>query len=1296
MSISRPEVRDMRARYQDGFTTIRTEGAILPRDLLARIAAGDKDLGGIIPDAYHLSGEKLGEATTRAWHRLQGAWAAFRKETDPLRPEACSSDAVLDPGTSPTRERWLLPLFQELGYGRLPTAKARDIDGRAYAVSHAWGNVPIHLVGLNVDLDRRAAGVAGAAQASPHSLLQELLNRSDEHLWGFVSNGLTLRILRDNRSLTRQAYVEFDLDAMMTGEAYSDFALLYLLCHESRVEGERPEDCWLEKWSRAAEAQGTRALDQLRKGVEEAISALGAGFLAHAANAELRRRLQEGEVSDHDYYRDLLRLVYRLLFLFVAEDRGLLLDPGASPEAEDLYTRFYSTARLRHLAERRRGGRHSDLYQGLRLVMGKLGEEGGCAELGLPALGGFLFAEEGPAGLGSLDIANRDLLAAIRGLAFTTEGRVRRAVDYRNLGSEELGSVYEALLELHPEVNVPARTFILSSGGGSERKTSSSFYTPTALIQCLLDLALEPLVAEAMRGPDPEAAILDLSVCDPACGSGHFLVATAHRLAKRLAGARTGDEEPSPEAQRTALRDVIGHCLYGVDLNPMAVELCKVSLWMEALEPGKPLSFLDHRIVCGNSLIGTTPALLAEGIPDGAFESVEGDDKKVASALRKQNERERGGQTTLFVGSPPLLNGRALAGVLTDIDHLPDDSLAGVRAKEKRFHKLTESAEYRRATLAADAWCSAFMSRKVAGAPVITQDIVARVFRDTTSVPLAVVSEIRRLADEYRFLHWHLVFPEVFQEPRMGFDLMLGNPPWDTLSPDTKEFFARFDPQIRFAKKEEQQQIIEVLLEDEALQAAWSSYRRQLFSSAHFFKRSGRYQLLAPGNLGKGDFNVYRMFVETALANTRVGGYAAQVVPAGIYSGANAQAIRRELYEHWTIVMLVGLVNAGEEWFSGVDESTKFAVYAARRGGSTSDIPVAFGVATASDLAAKIAEPVLVPLTTVHAQSPQALVVPETLGDRDSDIASRMYSRWPSFGDKSVGEPYRKYASELHMGNDRDLFGDHRDYPDGLPVYEGRMVDHFDYRAKAYRSGRGRAAVWEPLPFGSPTKAIRPQWRLPIANVPKKLGDRTNRYRLAFCDVASPERKRSLVAALVPPGVICGHKVPTICFASGWEWAYMPWLAVANSLCIDYLVRKKIALSMALNVVDSLPFPRWSPDDPLAKRVGQIALRLTCTGVEMTAYWNAMAELGWCDPISPEAGPPGLVEHAARELAKAELEAIVAREVYGLSRDDLEFILDAFGILCDEECRRHGEYRTKRLVLDYYDSIELDGKGSKR
>jgi hypothetical protein len=282
-------------RPRTPFTTLRTEGAILPADLLQRVADGDASLGGLTPESYHLSGEKLNEAINRAWNRLQGAWANFHAAMEKSSPS--------DPGTTLTRERWLLPLFQELGYGRLITAKAVEVDGKSYPVSHGWGDVPIHLIGFRVDLDRRTAGVAGAARASPHSLLQELLNSSDAHMWGLLSNGLHLRLLRDNASLTRQAYVEFDLETMMTGEVYADFALLWLLCHQSRVEAERPAECWLEKWSRAAQEQGTRALDQLRDGVEAAIIALGRGFLAHRENRALRDKLYAGELRAQDYLR---------------------------------------------------------------------------------------------------------------------------------------------------------------------------------------------------------------------------------------------------------------------------------------------------------------------------------------------------------------------------------------------------------------------------------------------------------------------------------------------------------------------------------------------------------------------------------------------------------------------------------------------------------------------------------------------------------------------------------------------------------------------------------------------------------------------------------------------------------------------------------------------------------------------------------------------------------------------------------------------------------------------------------
>ncbi|MBZ0290081.1 MAG: type II DNA modification enzyme, partial [Anaerolineae bacterium] len=319
------------------FTTIRTEGALLPPDLLQRISEG-ATLDGLTPESYHRPGEKLNEAINRSWNSLQGVWASFRAAQERL-PEN-------DLGTSLTRERWLLPLFRELDYGRLQTATAVEIDGRSYPISHGWEHVPVHLVSYKLELDRRTPGAAGAASASPHSLLQVFLNRSDNNLWGFLSNGYKLRILRDNASLTRQAYVEFDLEAMMDGEVYSDFVLLWLLCHQSRVEGERPSDCWLEKWMKVAEDQGTRALDQLRDGVEAAITALGLGFLEHPANHALRDKLTSGELSAQDYYRQLLRMVYRLLFLFVAEDRDLLLNPAADTPARERYIHYYSTHRL--------------------------------------------------------------------------------------------------------------------------------------------------------------------------------------------------------------------------------------------------------------------------------------------------------------------------------------------------------------------------------------------------------------------------------------------------------------------------------------------------------------------------------------------------------------------------------------------------------------------------------------------------------------------------------------------------------------------------------------------------------------------------------------------------------------------------------------------------------------------------------------------------------------------------------------------------------------------------------------
>ena len=1066
------------------FTTIRVEGTILPPDLLQRIASGSKDLEGLTAEPYHLDpSQKLNEAINSAWSRLQGRWATFAGGVQGL--------AANDTGATLTRERWMLPLLQELGYGRLPAAKAVEIDGVTYPVSHAYGRVPIHLVGCTVDLDKRTAGVAGAARCSPHSMLQDLLNRSEERLWGFLSNGFRLRILRDNTSLTRQAYVEFDLQSMMEGEVYSDFVLLYLLCHQSRVEGDRPEEFWLEKWSRAARDQGIRALDDLRNGVQEAITALGHGFLAHPENTRLLQRLRSGALDTQDYYRQILRLVYRLLFLFVAEDRDLLLSPDAEPVTRKRYTAYYSTQRLRALAGRKRGGRHADLFHALRLVMAKLADPAGCPELGLPCLGGMLFSAQATADLQDCEIANTDLLSAVRALAFTLQNGALRAVDYKNLGSEELGSVYESLLELHPQLNVDAHTFALATAAGSERKTTGSYYTPTGLIQCLLDSALDPVLddrlkqagelaskerasrgreiyehklvsrsdglaesdgygrallsndqavsqgralrddipdtpigdvypsqhsggmgsrddgrirsvpsnstgkyqgagdthsslppgepvdqgrggarsrsaggsiedddfphwffeAQAKVGPHSlvpysllaEQRLLALRVCDPACGSGHFLIAAAHRIAKRLAALRSGVDEPSPEALRVALREVIGRCIYGVDLNPMAVELCKVALWMEALEPGKPLTFLDHRIRCGNSLLGTTPELMAAGIPDDAFSPVTGDDKVVAKLVKKRNREERRAEEgQAMQGSLDYPEWLPKLGHLAQeyhgIEDLPEETSADAEVKGRSYGEYLKSSEYRLAKLAADAWCAAFFW------PLTEKDHVYptnQVFRKMEASPQAYETDplgidVHRIAERNRFFHWEVEFPTVFgaSSPEIlshsplathrapGFDVVLGNPPWERIKLQEQEFFATRAPEIAQApNKAARERLIHALKDNNpTLLAEFENAKHDAEAQSKIVRRGGRFPLC-----GVGDVNTYALFAELFKDLTAGHGRAGLICPTGIATDDTTKAFFGELTASGRLAGLFDFENRAG-LFPAVDSRMKFCL----------------------------------------------------------------------------------------------------------------------------------------------------------------------------------------------------------------------------------------------------------------------------------------------------------------------------------------------------------------------------------
>jgi hypothetical protein len=375
-------------KSSSSFIAITSEGGLLPADFLHELPDPKTNIEGVTPVAYHLAeGERFNEQINRSWHRLKGCWENFKKVIAGKPPGETT--------TTDTRERWLLPLFQELGFGRVTTAKPIEVDGRRYPVSHGWNQVPIHLVGSHVaDIDHRMPGAVGAAKASPHSLVQSMLNASNDHLWGIVSNGFNLRLLRDNITLTRLAYVEFDLQAMFDGDLYSEFFILWLVCHQSRFEGEKPTQFWLERWKKAAEDKTLRALEDLYPGVKKAIVALGTGLVSHRANDVLLGKLRVGRLTTQEFYRQILRVIYRMLFLLVAEDRALLHlpdDTEAAIKARLRYLNFYSIARIRVLTLHRAGTPHPDLWHVFQFVTAKLGSDTGCPELALPPLGSFLW-----------------------------------------------------------------------------------------------------------------------------------------------------------------------------------------------------------------------------------------------------------------------------------------------------------------------------------------------------------------------------------------------------------------------------------------------------------------------------------------------------------------------------------------------------------------------------------------------------------------------------------------------------------------------------------------------------------------------------------------------------------------------------------------------------------------------------------------------------------------------------------------------------------------------------------------
>lgn len=1300
----------------DTLTSVRVAGALLPGDVLAAVLAGDLD--GLSSSAYHLGGESPREAAARVWTHLLGAYRRFRDDLDRV-PDG-------DAAVGLTRERWLTVLLSELGYGRVPLTPAGGLTvaDKPFPVSHLWGATPIHLLGWGVPLDKRTAGVAGAAHRAPHAMVQELLNRTDDYLWALLSNGRVLRLLRDSTALTGQAHVEFDLEAMFDGELFAEFALLYLLCHQSRVEvpeAGQPMDCWLEKWRTTAVSQGIRALNLLRDGVQQALEILGTGFLQHPANAELRQRLSDGEVRLANVHAALLRLVYRLLFWAVAEDRQALLSPDASPQERQRYAEHFSSARLRRLALRRHGTGHDDLWEGSLVVMGALGRAGGEPRLGLPGLGG-LFTPTAADVLACSRLPNVALLSGVRALSVVQpRGQPRRLVDFAHLGAEELGSIYESLLELVPRLDPSTHTFTLETLAGNDRKTSGSYYTPTELVELVLDTALDTVLDDAekaARTPDDAAkALLAIKVCDPAIGSGHFMVAAARRIATRLATARTGELDPTPTDYSDALHDVVARCIYGVDVNPMAADLAKVSLWLTAMTPGKPLSFLDHHIKVGNALLGTTPALLAAGIPDAAYTAVAGDDKTVARSWKKRNVSERAGQGDLFndtgihVGTTEL---RKATAEVADRGATAT-TVSEVAWAAQRYTDLLTDDQTVRARRVADAWCAAFLGPKTADAPAVTTRTLEQ-FADG-SAPEQLVAHVDALAARHRLFHWHLEFPDVLRVPDdgpadvpygwvSGFDAVLGNPPWETLQMSEKEFFAAREPAIANAPNAAaRKRMIDQLVDsDPALHDEFAFESRRGQAETLFIRGSGRFPLCATRKI-----NTYSIFAEHFRGTLGRNGRSGIITPTGLATDLTTAAFLADTLSAGRLVAFYDFENEARI-FAGVHNQFRFAVSSMTGGERVADVRLAFYTRFVSDVPARR---FALGTDEVLLLNPNTGTLPVFRSRRDAEVTLTCFRTHPVLIRDDGRNSWRLRFSQglFNMAADSGLFRTADDLAEfgadfegwawvrsgerWLPLYEAKMLSHWSHRYATYAAATQAQLNKGTLPqladgqLDDPDVEALARYWIDETEVGSAMpGGWDRNWLLGFRRLTRASDVRTFIP-FVAPRTAFGDNAWIATSSNHDIWQLQ---AVWSSLVADYLVRQKISgTTLSAYIVEQLAcpepatfhsVPRWF-DEPLGNFVRPRVLELAYTSSRLAPY---AVDVLRGSPEASASGPPFHWVPERRAQLRAELDAAMLH-VYGLDRSDAEHVLDSFFVVRKYEERDHGEFVTKRLVLSAYDAM---------
>ena len=1212
---------------------------------------------------------------------------------------------------------------------------------------------------FNLPLDARDRDARGPT-TSPHAQLLRYLATADINSdgrirWGILTNGRVWR-LYDRRALPRASgYFEVDLKAAAHADdnAHSlrTFRLLFGRPAFSPQHG--AQTSFLED----AIAEGRRYEEQVANDLSGIV-------FAKIYPALIRALAEESGADLEDVRQAALIFLYRLLFLLYAEDRDLL------PVNDSRYDDYGLRKSVRDDVDKRIAagdafsGFASHYYDHITTLCRQIDK--GDPTIGLPPYNGGLFAQQAAPMLEQVRLSDAVLAPIIHNLSHTKGESGRRYVNYRDMTVQQLGSIYERLLEREPVRTADGQ--IVVRPNSYARKDSGSFYTPQPLVDLIVERTLTPLLEERetafqakaaalqsdtraravrlaeLRCLDPAESALNLKLLDPAMGSGHFLVTAVDYLSDAIADlveyAPTAapwleDAYTSPLLERIATiradilaradaanwvidrpqltdqaiirRMVLKRCIYGVDKNPLTVELAKVSLWLHSFTVGAPLSFLDHHLRCGDSLVG----------------------------LRVHDATQELSRLGGFTSASAIQAAENAAGTMQQIEEMSDAVIAEVEESATLFREVEKTTAALRGllhTLCGVNWLAAGMKKKQRAefeAPlqgvIISQAEgafslltngpdsvdVADPIRQHTYWPAftEIWRAAKKIVDRENFLHWEVAFPGVWHrwqddEPVGGFDAVIGNPPWDRIKLQEVEWFATRSPELALAPTAAARRrgIKQLREQGDPLAADFDAAKLRADRLGQLVRASGHYPLL-----GGGDINLYSLFVERAMRLVKPDGIVGLLTPSGIYADKTAAPFFQSVSTSGRVGGLFDFENR-KIFFPDVHASFKFcALIFGGEERSFAQTDCAFFL---HDTAAINDPNRCFPLAAADFArvNPNTGTAPVFRTRRDADITRRIYDRHPVLVDRSSDEEVRawpvRYNTMLHMANSSHLFRTAAQldaagsYPvDGnrwkkgeelyLPLYEGKMVQAFDHRAASIVSSEGN--LFRP---GQPDRTLDEEHRDPdFAPRPRywvSLQDseiaKSFDWLLAFKDITAPTNVRTMISAIVPR-VGCGHTLPLFLPTEDDSecGSAACWLANLNSISFDYVARQKVqGTHLTWYIVEQLPVIAPADYDrafgPTTARalVRDHVLRLTYTAHDIAPFAR---DLGYD-------GPPFIWNQEERRHLRARLDALYFH-LYGLSRADAAYILDTFPIVRRHDKAAFGTYRTKAMVLAYYNAL---------